>query len=207
MLRITPLAAVVATAAIGATALASGGRPDSAAPMYPHDAAGAATNSAALASDIAKARIALAPFATNLNRAKAHGYKMQITPMMPGMGYHYMDPGVKGFDVRRPPILVYVRRGTAAQLVAAEWVFPTRPAKPPLPGARYGSFSAACHYADGTFTPNQDEASCPPKSSDGGAAFTFWHPDLVTLHLWLWYPNPDGVFNSTNPLVSPFNNG
>jgi hypothetical protein len=27
----------------------------------------------------------------------------------------------------------------------------------------------------------------------------------VTLHLWLWYPNPDGVFNSTNPLIAPFN--
>ena len=40
-----------------------------------------------------------------------------------------------------------------------------------------------------------------------GAAFSFWHPDLVTLHLWLWYPNPDGVFNSTNPLIAPFNRG
>jgi hypothetical protein len=31
-----------------------------------------------------------------------------------------------------------------------------------------------------------------------------WHPDLVTMHLWLWYPNPDGVFNPTNPLIAPF---
>ena len=38
-----------------------------------------------------------------------------------------------------------------------------------------------------------------------GAAFTFWHPDLVTLHVWLWYPNPDGLFASYNPLVRPFN--
>ena len=29
----------------------------------------------------------------------------------------------------------------------------------------------------------------------------------MTLHLWLWYPNPDGVFNSTNVLVSPFDKG
>jgi hypothetical protein len=29
----------------------------------------------------------------------------------------------------------------------------------------------------------------------------------VTLHLWLWYPNPGGVFNSTNTLVAPFNKG
>jgi hypothetical protein len=23
--------------------------------------------------------------------------------------------------------------------------------------------------------------------------------------VWLWYPNPDGFFASTNPLVKPFN--
>jgi hypothetical protein len=132
---------------------------------------------------------------------------MQITPMMAGMGFHYMNPKITGaFDVRKPPILVYVKRGGSAQLVAGEWVFPQRPAKPPLPGARYGSFAAACHYADGTFTPHTDEATCAPTSA-GGAKFTFWHPDLVTLHVWLWYPNPAGVFNSTNPLVAPFGTG
>jgi hypothetical protein len=163
--------------------------------------------SAALASQIARGRLALAPFATDVRRAKAAGYRMQITPMMPDMGYHFMNPDVKGFDVRRPPILVYVRRGKAAQLVAAEWVFPSTPDKPPLPGATYGSFAAACHYADGTFTPEDDESACAPRSPDDGGRFTFWHPDLVTLHLWLWYPNPDGVFNGTNPLVAPFNDG
>jgi hypothetical protein len=30
-----------------------------------------------------------------------------------------------------------------------------------------------------------------------------WHPRLVTLHVWLWYPNPDGLYASTNPLVAP----
>ena len=42
---------------------------------------------------------------------RPRGYKLQITPMMPDMGYHFMNPDVEGFDVRRPPILVYVRRG------------------------------------------------------------------------------------------------
>ena len=79
------------------------------------------------------------------------------------------------------------------------------PAKPPLPGATYGSFAAACHYVDGTFTPQRRESKCGKTSPDSGAAFSFWHPDLVTMHLWLWYPNPDGVFNGTNPLIAPFN--
>jgi len=158
-----------------------------------------------LTAQLARARVALAPFASNLAAAQAQGYKLQITPMMANMGYHFMNPDVTGFDVRRPPILVYVRQGADAQLVAAEWVFPSKPAKPPLPGARYGSFAAACHYEDGNFIPQRNERACAPKHPETGAAFTFWHPDLVTLHLWLWYPNPDGVFTSTNAFVAPFN--
>jgi hypothetical protein len=45
----------------------------------------------------------------------------------------------------------------------------------------------------------------PHTSPETGAAFGFWHPDLVTMHVWLLYPNPDGVFASYNPLVKPFN--
>jgi hypothetical protein len=29
----------------------------------------------------------------------------------------------------------------------------------------------------------------------------------VTLHVWLWYPNPDGLYASMNPFVAPFNRG
>jgi hypothetical protein len=28
---------------------------------------------------------------------------------------------------------------------------------------------------------------------------------LVTLHVWLWYHNPSGIYSGTNPLVTPFN--
>ena len=89
--------------------------------------------------------------------------------------------------------------------VASVGSIPETPKQPPLPGATYGSFAAACHYVDGTFTPEDDETACAKRSPESGAAFSFWHPDLVTLHLWGWYPNPDGVFNPTNTLVSPFN--
>ena len=30
---------------------------------------------------------------------------------------------------------------------------------------------------------------------------------LTTLHVWIWYPNPAGLYSSTNPLVAPFNGG
>jgi hypothetical protein len=157
-----------------------------------------------LAEQLASARLATAKYVNGLHRAKADGYKI-ITQMIPDMGWHYMNPAIQDFDVRRPPILVYERKGDAWQLAALEWVFPKKPASPPLPGARYGSFPAACHYVDGTFVPTPSEDRCPHTSPNTGAAFGFWHPDLVTMHVWLWYPNPDGLFASTNPLVRPFN--
>ena len=52
-----------------------------------------------------------------------------------------------------------------------------------------------------------DQNACAAKSPQSGAAFNFWHPDLVTLHVWAWYPNPDGVFSGMNPLMHPFNAG
>jgi hypothetical protein len=132
---------------------------------------------------------------------------MIITPMIPNMGYHFLNPNVKGFDVRKPAILVYLKRGGAWQLGALEWVFPKLPAKAPIEGAKYGAFGAACHYADGTFVPAEAEGDCTKTSPQTNAAFTFWHPLLVTLHIWLWYPNPDGLYAGTNPLVAPFNAG
>jgi hypothetical protein len=167
----------------------------------------------ALATKLAAARLATAKYVTDLARAKADGYAAQITPMMANMGVHFLNPKVKGFDVTKPPILVYEKRGRTWQLGAFEWVFPAKPKTPPLPGATYGSFGAACHYVDGTFVFQADQNACAttsPKSPGGGrpgAAFGFWHPDFVTLHLWVWYPNPAGIYSGMNPLVHPFNAG
>jgi hypothetical protein len=55
--------------------------------------------------------------------------------------------------------------------------------------------------------PAASQAACPKTAPGTGAAFGFWHPDLVTLRVWLWYPNPSGLFASMNPLVRPFNGG
>jgi hypothetical protein len=164
----------------------------------------AAGGKAKLANQVAAARFATAKYAFGLQRAKADGYGI-ITRMIPDMGWHFMNPKVQGFDVRRPQILVYERTSRGWQLGALEWVFTEKPAKPPLPGATYGSFAAACHYVDGTFTAAPAEDQCAPRSPESGARFNFWHPDLVTLHLWTWYPNPDGIFEGMNPLVTPFN--
>jgi len=172
-------------------------------PQVQAEAAGAAI-SPDVAAKLAQARLATAKYATDLARAKADGYTI-ITPMIPNMGYHFLNPKISGFDITKPPILVYVRRGDAWQLVAIEWVWPKKPATAPLRGARYGSFGAACHYTDGAFVLANAEAKCAKTNAKTGAAFSFWHPPLVTLHLWIWYPNPDGVFGEFNPFLTPFN--
>jgi hypothetical protein len=166
----------------------------------------ATSDSRSLASQLARGRLATARYATNLHAAKADGYQI-ITRMIPDMGWHFLNPDIQGFDTTNPPILVYERHHHTWQLAAFEWVFPTKPATPPLPGATYGSFAAACHYSDGTFVAARVQELCPNHSPQTGARFNFWHPDLVTLHLWLWYPNPAGLYNGTNPLIRPFNHG
>ena len=158
-----------------------------------------------LAEPFAQAKAATAKYATDLDAAKADGYRI-ITQMMPDMGYHYLNPSIGGeFDITKPPILVYQRDGDDFQLGALEWVFAEKPKRKPIPGAEYGSFGAACHYDDGTFVFEDSETDCPNTSPQSGSAFVFWHPDLVTMHIWLWYPNPDGPFKGTNRWVRPFN--
>lgn len=164
----------------------------------------AASDGDTLATQLARARLATGRYATNLGAAKADGYQI-ITRMIPDMGWHFLNPAIQGFDVTKPAILVYERRGRSWQLGALEWVFTETPASPPLPGATYGSFPAACHYTDGTFVFARVQELCAKRSPETGARFNFWHPDLVTLHVWLWYPNPDGLYSGTNPLVRPFN--
>jgi hypothetical protein len=190
---------LTATAILGTVLVAGvGAAPDS---SRPNEQGG----SRRLAQALASARVATAPYANDLDAAKADGYTLTITQMIPDMGWHFLNPNVSGFDVTRPPILVYVRDGDDWQLVAFEWVFTEKPEEDPLPGATYGSFGAACHYEDGTFVFMAEEEFCPDTSPSSSAAFLFWHPDLITLHLWAWYPNPKGIFNGTNPLIQPFN--
>jgi hypothetical protein len=160
---------------------------------------------AQLVNQLAKMRLATAKYSTSLRTAKRDGYGI-ITQMIPDMGFHFMNPNISTFDIRKPPILVYEHTGDGTwQLRALEWVFTSMPQTPPLQNATFGFFPAACHYKDGTFIPDEDQTTCPKRNPDTGAKFNFWHPDLFTMHVWIWYPNPAGLYSGTNPLVAPFN--
>ncbi|MEP7023495.1 MAG: hypothetical protein ABJB47_06690 [Actinomycetota bacterium] len=164
------------------------------------------TGSAALAGQLRSMREATAKYVTNLGAAKKAGYQI-ITRGMPNMGFHFLNPKIQGFSVTKPQILVYEHLAGKWQLGALEWVFPKMPATPPLPNASFGQFPAACHYADGTFVPDTNAKTCAKTAPKTHAKFTFWHPVLITMHVWIWYPNPAGLYSSTNPLIAPFGRG
>ena len=196
----TPAAAAAETAATTATTMAPmttttdeayGSTPPTTAPSVN-----------AIAGELAKARAATARYATDLDAAKADGYRI-ITPMMTDMGYHFLNPSVQGFDVEKPPILVYERTGDAWQLAALEWIFPEQPATPPLDGASYGRSARPATTTTAPSCSTDAQASARRRSPDTGSPFVFWHPPLVTMHVWIWYPNPDGLFASMNPLIAP----
>jgi hypothetical protein len=159
-----------------------------------------------IAADLAQIRAGTAQYVNDLDSAAEDGFFI-ITQMIPDMGYHFLNPNVEGFDIGQPPILVYGRDGDEWELGAVEWVFPEEPAEPPMEGGTYGAFPAACHYDDGLFVPTATEEECAEAHPETEAAFTFWHPDLVTFHVWAWMHNPDGIYNGTNPLMSVRNEG
>jgi hypothetical protein len=200
-------AAIFGSAAIVAVAGATSNGASAPAPTERYDMSMQMSDSAATvalpAGQLARARVATAKYANDLAAAKADGYSI-LTQKIPGMGYHFINPKVTGFNVTRPAILVYERNGSRWQLGALEWVFAKKPATAPLKGATYGSFPAACHYKDGTFVPEPSADACATKSPASGSAFNFWHPKLVTMHVWTWYPNPAGMYASMNPLVGAF---
>ena len=137
-MRRTLIALTIAGALAGGGCAAHAATTEPAASPAPaiHQHAGQAapstTDRLGLATQLAWARLATAKYATNLAAAKADGYQI-ITRMIPDMGWHFLNPTIQGFDVTRPPILVYERHRRSWQLGALEWVFPQQPATPPLP--------------------------------------------------------------------------
>jgi ABC-type glycerol-3-phosphate transport system substrate-binding protein len=57
-------------------------------------------------------------------------------------------------------------------------------------------------------TPAKGRAAAAPGRSPGLVSqLAAMHPLLYTLHVWLWFPNPSGLYASTNPYAAAFNRG
>ncbi len=124
--------------------------------------------------ELARVRAATAKY-HDINKAIADGYA-DINLYVPNMGWHFLNSGVLDatFDMEHPELLVYMDKpGGGYQLVAVEYAVP---------------LSLSVNAPEG-FTGSEDVW-------DVNAAFQLW-----TLHAWVWYNNPNGVFAPFNPRV------
>ncbi len=140
------------------------------------------------------------------------GY-IQVSPNIPGMGYHYLNESLIGpfFNPETPGILLYADAGNGRRLVGVEYL--VLDVLPPDPGFSDGLpdnepegfagdedewefHQAECHYTDGS-----EEYCASPGDADIGKTLAIWHPDLWTLHVWLWQGNPAGIFTPFNPNI------
>ena len=133
------------------------------------------TLSPATRQELLRARKATAKYG-DISAAIADGYA-DINVFIPQMGFHYLKLSLLDgeFDPERPELLVYAQDLCEGRmrLVAVEYAVPT-------------NLSAT---APEGFTGTADE----------------WHRQdnfgLWTLHAWIWFRNPDGVFGELNPRV------
>ena len=120
----------------------------------------------------------------NLKKAENAGYH-QESPFVPDMGYHYVNFGLVDADIvpAQPEALVFIDKpgnGNKRRLAAVEYVIPF-------------AFIAA------------DSPVSALDNKFPGVDGDKWHADeeigAWTLHAWIWYNNPEGIFHATNPRV------
>lgn len=127
-----------------------------------------------LQSELARVRAATAKY-HDIDAAIADGYA-DISLYVPHMGWHYLNAGLLDgtFDMEKPELLVYANSPSGGlQLVAVEYAVPLSLSQDPPEG----------------FTGNEDVW-------DVNSEFGLW-----TLHCWVWYNNPNGIFAEYNPRV------
>jgi hypothetical protein len=162
---------------------------------------------------VARVREATARY-LDIAHARADGY-VQTSAMEPRHGYHLANLGLLALgaagqlvdsrpDLARPAILLYVERGGNWQLVGVEYAAFGKVAGDPFPGARWHQHEASCHYRDYREVPGPSASQCPARHPESGAEFANWHPALSVVHVWAWYPNPDGVFAEENAYLAPY---
>ncbi|MGB2627637.1 MAG: hypothetical protein WAK20_12680 [Candidatus Acidiferrum sp.] len=157
------------------------------------------------AAELEHARQATAKY-QDVHAAEADGYQM-VGGDMPGMGIHYiltMEPN--GFDLEKPPILLYVKNsplhgGYSLAGVGYLWNAPEgpdgQPLNPPFPKSlaiwhRHENICVLPHLEN---PHGLSESQC---REQGGhfIAKTQW-----LVHAWIWIDNPAGVFSAENPAL------
>jgi hypothetical protein len=152
-----------------------------------------------------RARQATAKY-QNVHVAETDGYH-QIGPDFPGIGVHFVQTlEAKGFDIEKPPILIYQKNPDAPggySLVGVVYLWNAaagpdgQPLNPPFPKslARWHRHTNLC-MAPGLANPHGlTESQC----REQGGQFVAEAPWMV--HAWIWKDSPAGVFSDQNPAL------
>jgi hypothetical protein len=138
--------------------------------------------------------------------AEADGYRA-MGPDVPGMGVHFIRTlEVHGFDIEKPPILLYEKDQAAPggyTLVAVSYLWNAgegtdgQPLDAPFPKSlvRWHRHANIC-VLPGLANPHGlTENQC----REQGGHFFAQAPWMV--HAWIWKDNPSGVFSPDNPAL------
>lgn len=157
-------------------------------------------------SELAQVRRATARF-HDIDAAMAAGYTVwspdPASGMCPSsdqgrMGYHLVNPSLRGspldpanadaeLDPLRPEMLLYEKRADG---------------KLHLVGVEYLVFEAAWEREHGEGAPNPELlGQTVPFSSHPFPPLTSESVDHYELHVWVWKPNPNGMFSHWNPNI------
>lgn len=141
--------------------------------------------------DLAVVRQATAKY-HDVNVAIADGYlptdACDAIPGVGGMGFHYVKPALimdSTVDLMAPEILMYATEGEGLRLIGVEYFVGVGAPDAPVPDPAPPAPILFGRPFDGPM----------PGHIPG-------MPPHYDLHVWIWQPNPDGMFAAWNPNVS-----
>ena len=149
------------------------------------------TTDPAVLRDLAKVRQATAKY-HDVNVALAEGYiptdACDAIPGVGGMGFHYVKPALimdSVVDLTTPEILMYATSGEGLKLIGVEYFVGVGAPDAPVPDPAPPAPILFERPFDGPM----------PGHIPG-------MPPHYDLHVWIWQPNPDGMFAAWNPNVT-----
>ncbi len=134
--------------------------------------------------------------------ARTDGYGTQVSPYVPQMGFHFVNPALVAadadtpVDLSEPPILVYYPTGDYNPAPGDEHD-PDRDADLRLGAVEFAHMETG--VAGNLFADETASRSLKTSEAEG------WGPipetPLMALHVWVHRGNPAGVFHPTNPTI------
>jgi len=140
----------------------------------------------------------------DVRAAEAAGYR-QFTGNVPLVGTRFVNPTITTFAYDRPAGLIYIKMGERWELTGLEYAIPgeRRPEAEPFPGIAWSYEPPTCRYTDWHELESPSRDRCPATHPEG-ASLASWQPGRWYIRVWVWYPNPSGVFARLNPILAPF---